>query len=138
MSESEDVPVETPEEERLLALAMEEGAGILPEAYRPHAVTRETAVPSVHDDSFVTAAGPPTVETSASVESPIAERRAPDEEQPVALSLAEEAGTLPDDDRRHLTPDGIVVPEVPINDDLHIVKLRDDGVLVNARGQVVC
>ena len=41
---------------------------------------------------------------------PTEERRVPEDEQPLALSAAEEAGTLPDEDRRE---EEDVVPEEP-------------------------
>jgi hypothetical protein len=78
------------------------------------------------------------------------DRRAPlDEPQVLALSVAEEAGTLPAEDRRAEAvavsvdaASGIIATTgiLPLGEktpDLHIVKDRGDGVLIDGFGCVV-
>jgi hypothetical protein len=86
----------------------------------------------------------------------IEEHRAPlVEPQLLALAKAEEAGILPDEDRRHedvaveAAPPGpvIVVEEpavIPIdvkveipNDQIHVIRERDDGTRVDAAGNIL-
>lgn len=84
----------------------------------------------------------------------VEERRAdePDAEV-IALSVAEEKGVLPEADRRAPTSEVVVEPPepvtvvavedsetpalVPTNDQLHVVKLREDGVKVTAQGSIL-
>jgi len=88
----------------------------------------------------------PAVEAPAEVAAPVAvpveeQRVQAPEAEVLSLAVAEEAGVLPDEDRRAPEPvvETPVVESAPLipNDQIHVIQEREDGTKVTALGSIL-